>query len=229
MAKNIDSTEEKIHKVEEVLSRSEQYILDNRKTIFIILGVIVVIVLGYLGFKKIYLQPREKEAQAQMWMAEKYFEQDSLNKALNGDGTYPGFLAIMDDYSLTKSANLAKYYTGIIYLKKGEYQTALDYLKKFKGKDILVTSMAKGAMGDAYIELGNIDKAVEYYTIAAEDYKNDFTTPVFLMKVAWTWEQKKDYNKAIEFYKRIQDEYPKSAEARGIDRYISRANALMGK
>ncbi|MCX6269897.1 MAG: tetratricopeptide repeat protein [Bacteroidetes bacterium] len=229
MAKKLDNTEERIHKVEEALTKTERFIEDNQKTMMIIIGAIVIIVLGYFGFKKFYIQPREKEAQSQMWMAEKYFEQDSLNKALKGDGTYPGFLTIIDDYGMTKSANLAKYYAGMIYLKKGEFQNAVDYLKKFKGRDILVASMAKGGLGDAYMELGETEKALDYYLKAANSYTNDFTTPVFLMKAAWTYESQKNYTKAVELFERIRKEYPKSNEARSIDKNITRDKLLMGK
>jgi tetratricopeptide (TPR) repeat protein len=228
MAQKSDNTEERIHKVEDALGRTEQFIEDNQKTLIIIIGVIVAVVLGYFGFKKFYIQPREKEAQSQMWMAEKYFEQDSLNKALSGDGTYPGFLSIMDDYSMTKAANLAHYYSGIIYLKKGEFQTAIDHLKKFKGREVLVTSMAKGALGDAYMELGDTKKALDYYLKAANSYSNDFSTPVFLNKAAWTYEQMKEYGKAIELYEMIRNDYPRSMESRTVDKNIARDKILMG-
>lgn len=229
MAKQLDKTDEKIHKVEEALGRTEQFIEDNQKTLIIIITVLVLIVLAYFGFKKFYVQPREKEAQTQMWMAEKYFEQDSLDKALNGDGTYPGFLTIIDDYGMTKSANLSKYYAGLVYLKKGEFQNAIDYLKRFKGRDEIVTSMSQGALGDAYLELGETQKALDHYLKAVDAYTNDFSSPVFLMKAAWTYETLKDYKKAIEIFERIQKEYPKSNEARGIERYIVRDQALMGQ
>ncbi|MHC1707109.1 MAG: tol-pal system YbgF family protein [Bacteroidales bacterium] len=228
MAQKLDHTEEKIHKVEEALGRTEQFIEDNQKTMIIVVSVIVAIVLGYFGFKKFYIQPREKEAQSQMWMAEKYFEMDSLNKALNGDGTYPGFLSIMDDYGMTKSANLSRYYTGVIYLKKGEFQTAIDYLKKFKGRDVLVASMAKGALGDAYVELGDMQKGLDYYLQAAERKANDFSTPVFLSKAAWIYELTKEYGKAIEIYETIRTEYPRSSEARSVEKNIARNKILMG-
>lgn len=228
MAQKLDNTEERIHKVEEALGRTEQFIEDNQKTLIIIISAIVIVVLGYFGFKKFYLQPREKEAQSQMWMAEKYFEQDSLNKALNGDGTYPGFLSIIDDYSMTKSANLSKYYAGIIYLKKGEFQTAIDYLKKYKSRDVLVASMAKGALGDAYMELGDTKKALEYYLAAAEKKPNDFSTPVFLNKAAWVYELNKEYAKANELYEKIRSEYPRSSESRSVDKNIARNKILAG-
>src|SRR5665647_2253994 len=127
MAKKIDNTEEKIHAVEEALSKSEKFIEKNQKILTIVIGSAVVIVLGVFAFQKLYIAPREKAAQGQMFVAQKYFEQDSLNKALNGDANYPGFLDIIDEYSMTKSANLANYYAGIIYLKQGKFEDAITY------------------------------------------------------------------------------------------------------
>jgi len=227
MAKQLDNTEERIHKVEEALSRSEQFIERNQMLIGIVIGVIVVVVLGFFGFKRFFIQPREKEAQTQMWKAERYFEQDSIDKALKGDGSYPGFLAIMEDYSMTKSANLSRYYAGICYLKKGDFQNAITYLDKYKPADVMVAAMAKGGIGDAYMELGDTKKALDNYQDAADNYENEFTTPVFLMKIAWTYEAGKEYQKAIDTYDKIKKTYPKSAEARGIEKYIVRAKALM--
>jgi len=222
MAKKTDHTEEKIMAVEEALSKSEVFIEKNQKLLTIILGSIAVIVLAYFGFQRFYLMPQEKEAQSQMFMAEKYFEQDSLKLALNGDGNYLGFLQIIEDYSMTKSANLAHYYAGIIYLKDGKFQEAIDHLEKFDIKDELVSPMAKGAIGDAYMELGKVDKAAEFYLKAADLRKNEFTTPVFLQKAAWASETLGKKDEALKYYDRIRIEYPRSAEARDVDKYIAR-------
>lgn len=226
MTKKVDSTEEKIHGIEEALSRTEHFIEKNQKIITIAVAIVVLVVLGFFAFKRFYLQPREAEAQTQVFMAEKYFEMDSLNKALNGDGSYPGFLQIIDDYSMTKTCNLAKYYAGIIYLKKGEYQNAIDYLKKFKGRDKIISSMAKGAIGDAYLELGDSESAATYYKEAAEKNPNEFTTPVFLMKLGYLYDSQKKFDQSLPLYERIQKEFPKSTEARGIEKYIARNKAM---
>lgn len=179
-------------------------------------------VLAYFGFQRFYLMPQEKEAQSQMFMAEKYFEQDSLKLALNGDGMYPGFLEIIDDYGMTKSARLAHYYAGIIYLNEGQFEEAISHLKKFKIKDALVAPMAKGAIGDAYMELGKTAEAGEQYLQAAKVSVNDFTTPVFLQKAAWAFEDSGDNKKALEAYERIRTEFPRSAEARDVEKFIAK-------
>jgi tetratricopeptide (TPR) repeat protein len=229
MAKKIDNTEEKIHAVEEALSKSEKFIEKNQKILTIIIGAAVVIVLGVFAFQKLFIAPREKAAQGQMFMAQKYFEEDSLNKALNGDANFPGFLDIIDSYSMTKAANLAKYYTGIIYLKQGKYEDALTYLKKFDSDDEFVGPMATGGMGDAYMELGQKDKALEYYLKASSEQVNDLTTPLYLMRAAFVYEDQAKFDKAVELYEKIQKEHPKSAEARDIDKYIEAAKAKVSK
>jgi tetratricopeptide (TPR) repeat protein len=227
-AKKVESTktEERIHTVEEALSKTEEFIEKHQKIILIVVGVLIVAVLGFFGFRKYYLEPKEKEAQAQLFMAEMYFEQDSLYKALNGDGNYLGFLDIRDQFGLTKSANLATYYAGICYLKMGDFENAISFLRKFSGGDKVVGPMATGAIGDAYMELDQTDQAIDYYLDAADQSNNDVTAPLFLMKAGMAYEIQGKYKKALEQYKRIKTEYPRSFEATEIDKFIS---AMEGK
>ncbi len=225
MAKQVDNTEEKLHSVEEALSRSEKFLEKNQKLLAIIIGAAIVVVLGIFAFQKFYLTPREKSAQADMFMAQKYFEQDSLKQALNGDGVNSGFLTIIDEYGSTKSGNLAKYYAGISYLKLGKFQEAIDYLKKFKSDDEFVGPMATGGMGDAYLELGQKDKAVDYYEKAAKQKVNDLTTPLYLMRAAMVYEDLGKFDKALNIYEKIKVEHYKSMEAQDIDKYIEMAKS----
>jgi tetratricopeptide (TPR) repeat protein len=223
MAKKKTKTEENIQAVEEALGKTEQFIEDNQKPILWVIGLIVVIVMAYFGFERFYLVPKEKSAQEEVFKAEMYFEQDSLDLALNGDAEYPGFLDIIDNYKFTKTAELAHYYAGIIYMKKGDYETAIDYLENFDPDDEIIEPMALGAIGDCYMQLNNPEAAVKYYLEAAEETENEFTSPLFLMKAGWTYETLKDYANAIKVYKRIKEDFPKSNEARDMDKYIARA------
>ena len=163
MAKKKTPKEDNLQELESALTRTEQFIEDNQKIITYVVGGIILIVAGYLGFNRFYLQPKEDEALSQMFMAENYFEKDSFNLAINGDGNYLGFLDIIDDYGITKSANRAKYYTGISYLHLGQYEDAIDYLKSFKTDDLLLAPIAEGAQGDALLELGETEDALKQY------------------------------------------------------------------
>ncbi len=223
MAKKTTRAEENIQAVEEALGKTEQFIEDNQKPILIVVGVIVLIVLAFFGFQRFYLVPKEKSAQEQIFMAEYYFEIDSLDLALNGDGINPGFINIIDDYKFTLTATLAHYYAGIIYMKKEDYQTAIDFLEGFDLDDQIIGPMALGAIGDCYLQLDNPNAAVSYYLKAAEVSENEFTRPVFLMKAGWTYEILDEYSNAIKIYKKIKEDFPKSTEAREMEKYIARA------
>lgn len=214
--------------VEEALSKTEQYIEDNQRTLMIVVGAIILIVAGFFAFQRFYLKPVEQEAQSQMFGAQRYFEVDSFQLALNGDGNQVGFLSIIDDYGITESANLSKYYAGISYLHLGEYDNAIEYLEDFDGEDLTVAPIAKGATGDAYMEKGQTDKAIEYYLEAAEMVENDFTAPIYLMKAAKAYEISEKYQKALETYQRIKKEYPASNEARQAEKYIVRVKLTAG-
>ncbi len=221
-----EKTQQQFESIEQSLSKSEQFIIENQKLLTIIVAVLVVVVLGFFGFKRYYLQPKEKEAQEQIYTAQHYFQADSLDKALYGDGNNLGFVDIAKMYSITKAGNLANYYAGICFLKKGNFDNAIQYLKKFDSDDEMVGPMAKGALGDAYLEKGDKAKAVDYYNEAADLQDNEFTSPLFLLKAGEVNEMMGNYDKAIEAYKRIQQDYYKSLEAKNIEKYIARAEAL---
>jgi len=231
MAKNkeVSKGDKSIIAVEEALSKTERFFEKNQKIILIVVSSIVIVVLAYFGYKKLYIEPKEKEAQEQIWYAQRYFEQDSLDKAINGDKNNPGFISIVDDYGMTKSGNLAKYYLGMCYLKKGNFQDAIDQLKSFDGESEIVGPMAKGAIGDAYMELGQTDKAVDYYLKAANTKDNDFTSSMFLFKAGFAYEDLGKFDKALEVYQKIKKEHFKSYEARDIDKYISRVQNMISK
>ncbi len=218
--------EEPIKAVEEALTKSEEFLLKNQKIIGIIVGAVVIVVLGIWGYYKYVLQPKEIEAQKQLFMAQRYFEMDSLKLAIKGDGNYPGFLTIIDKYGSTKAGNLSHYYLGICYLKQGKFKEAIDQLKEFSGDDRYIAAMANGGIGDAYLEMNDLKEAVKYYEKAADVKKNDITTPVYLKRAGFVYEQLGDYDNALKMYKKIQTEHYKSMESREVEKYIARANAL---
>ena len=229
MAQKIDKTEERIHTVEETLSKTEHFIEKNQKLLVNIGIALVVIVLGFYAVRNYYILPREADATSQMFMAQRYFEKDSLKLALNGDGNYPGFLSIIDEYKWTDASNLAHYYAGVCLLKQGKFQDAIDQLKSFSGKDELVAPMAIGATGDAYMELNQPEKAATEYEKAANLRDNKFTSSIFLLKAAFAYEEMKNLDKALELYTTIKTKYPNSIEAQDIDKYISKIKTIQNK
>jgi len=208
--------------IESALSKTERFIEDNQKIILRIVFVVVAIIAIYVGMKKFYFNPKQAEAQSQMFVAEQYFEIDSFNLALYGDGNYSGFIEIIEDYSWTKAGNLSKYYAGISYLQMGQFEDAIDYLEDFKANDKMVGPVARGAIGDAYVELNDLEQGLDYYLKAAGSSDNNFTTPLYLMKASLIYEKLGEFASAEELYLQIQKEYPEYARNNNIEKYISR-------
>lgn len=218
-----------VESLDNALTRSEQFIEKNQKSLTIIIVAILVIVSIYFGYKRFYLAPMEKEAQSQIYAAEYNFEKDSFKLALNGNDNDMGFLYVADKYSMTKTGNLANYYVGICYHKLGEYQKAIDFLKKFDAGDLLVTPVAYGAIGDCYVELNQLKDGAKYYEKAALFSEDEFTTPIFLKKAGIVYEELKENEKALKLYSIIKEKYPKSQEAREIEKDIARNNTILEK
>ena len=149
--------------ITETLNKAEGYVTENKKSITIIGGAILVVILGYFGYTNLIVKPQEENAQKEMYMAESYFQQDSVDKAMNGDGQFPGFIEIIDNYGSSNSANLAHYYLGICYLKKGQWDNAIEYLSKYDAEDDITGALALGAIGDAYLEKGDNDEAEKFF------------------------------------------------------------------
>src|ERR1700749_4571607 len=96
-----------------------------------VLLAIIVIVGGFFAYRNLVSEPNEKKAVEAMFVAERYYRQDSARLALNGDNINAGFLKVIARYGGTKAANIASFYAGSCYLKLGDYNNAIKYLKEF--------------------------------------------------------------------------------------------------
>lgn len=203
------------------------FVQENRKSLAVIGGAIVALALLYIGYQKFYLDPRTQKAANEMYKAEEYVAVDSLaDRAIKGDGSYPGFEKIAEEYSNTKSANLANAYLGGLYLQKGEFQKATEVLGNYSSTGSpVIDPLVLGMLGDAYSELKDYGKAETYYKKAADKGANSFTTPLFLKKLGLVYEEQKEFDSAADAYKKIKQDYPESSEAALIEAYIARAEA----
>jgi len=212
--------------LQEEFTRFEHYLETHKSLVFIIVGVVLVAIISILGYRY-YISQQDELAQKEMFQAVYYFESDSLDLALNGDGNYLGLLDIIDEYGGTDAANLAEYYAGTAYLLKGNYNTAIEYLGSFSSGDILIQGRAYSLTGDAYMELGNYGKAAEFYNKAANYKPNQHFTPQYLMKAALAYEKLNDYPTAKEMYDRIVEEFFNSSEFQDAKKQSARMQALI--
>lgn len=228
------TTAEVFSTLDESASRSEEWVSKNQNYILGVIGVIAVAVLGYLAYNQFVQAPKEASAANEMYYPQQYFDQalvntaqqDSLfNLALNGgEGKY-GFLDIIKEYSGTKAANISSYSAGMAYLNMKKYQEAINHLENFSSDDAILGALAKGGLGDAFMQLGQSGDALGYYEKAFSHNGNDYTTPKFLYKAGVTALELNENGKALKYFERVKSEFPSSDEASSIDAFIGMAKS----
>ncbi len=228
------TTAEVFNTLDETASKTEDFVAKNQKYIFIIIGVVAVFVLGFLGYKEFVLEPKQSEAMNDMYHAQKNFEEavngvssDSLyNVALNGSEGKYGMIDIINEYSGTPAANLANYYAGMAYLNLKDYKNAIAHLDKFSSEDEILAPMAKGAIGDAFVQLNQNEDALKYYKAAATLRENGYSAPTYFYKAGITALEIGNAKEALGYFNTIKEKYPMSTEANQVDIFIGKAEAM---
>ena len=206
------------------LSKTEEFIENNKKVVFGLGGVIALIIVAFFGYRY-YMNNLNQEAQKEMFQAVYWYENGEYDLALNGDGNNFGFLAIVEDYGSTKAGNLASFYLGSIYLNQGQFETAIEYLEDFSSDDLLVQARAYALIGDAYMELGNYSKAANQYGEAANYKSNKEFSPVYLMKQGLAYEKANDLEAAMGSYRKMVKDFSDSKQKVEAEKYLSRLEA----
>ena len=204
--------------LQEKLVDVESWFERNPKIVIGVVAGLMLVVGGFFGYRY-YLTNQDAQAQNEMFQAVRYFEADSLNLALIGDGNNLGFLQIIEDYSQTDAANLANFYVGAIYLKQGKFPLAIFHLEDFNANDMLVQARAYSLMGDAYMEQKDYENAARYYDKAASHKPNKEFTPIYLMKAALAYEKLNQNQKAISAYQTIIEKYWESSELQNARKF----------
>jgi tetratricopeptide (TPR) repeat protein len=207
----------------EALRKAETFWQRNGKTLTYVLLGLVIVIGGYVAYQNFVVKPKEEKATDMIGAAQQYFAVDSFKTALNGDGQRKGFLYIINNYGGTKSGNLAKYYAGVSYLKTGDFNNAVKYLKDFDTDAQQVQLMAYGSLGDAYSELKKNDDAIDAYKKAATTFeKDEFNSSEYLFRAALLSEVSGKTKEAIELYRELKTKFPRTEKGFQADKYLYR-------
>src|SRR5258708_18641238 len=172
---------------------------------------IVLIVGGLFAYKNLISEPNEKKATEAMFRAEEYYRMDSARLAMNGDNINAGSLKIISKYSGTRAANLAGFYAGSCYLKMGDYNNAVKYLKDFSTSVKQLQERAYGLLGDAYSELNRKEEAAGQYKKAGTYFeKDELFSPEYLFRSGYLYESMRNTQDAIAMYHMLTHDYPSS-------------------
>ena len=229
------TTAEVFETLDSTASKTEEWVVKYQNVILTFIGIVAFGVLGYLGYQNYVIEPKTKEAISELNQAQFYFElavnsqdSDSLYKrALNGgEGKY-GFLDIIKNYEGTTAAKLATYSAGMAYLNIKDYQNAIAYLDQFNSDDVLLGALAKGAIGDAFAQMGQLEEAFDYYVTASNINNNMYSTPKFLYKAAMIGSKLGKDSQALTYLERIDKEFKESQEANMVAVHIAKLKSIL--
>ncbi|MCD8313538.1 MAG: tetratricopeptide repeat protein, partial [Bacteroidales bacterium] len=127
---------------------------------------------------------------------------------------------IISDYG-AKAGKSVYFYAGVCELQIGNYDEAITYLKKYKGKDHILLGRAQSCIGDSYVALEDYSTAVGWFVKAART-SSDIYSAGYLLKAGVTSEELGNLDEALSYYNEIKLKYPQSVEGYDIDKYISR-------
>ena len=218
--------------LDETASRTEDFVQKNQKYILGLLGAIALLTIGYLLYQRFIAEPKQDDAADQLFVAQQNFQKavdgdakaDSLfNLVLKGSEGKFGVVKIAEEYSGTDAGNLANYYAGIAYLNTGKYDEAIKSLEKFSSKDEVLSTLAIGAIGDAYSQKNQAKEALSYYVKAANAKKNELTTPRFLLKAGKTALALGNKADALKYFTDIKENYENTPEGLSVDGLIGMA------
>lgn len=221
MSKKINQENAELNQsVGEAVTKAGDFFQENKKTIIYASSAVVLIVCAVLAIQNFWLEPLKKEAVAQTFVAEQNYRKDNFEVALNGDGNSLGFAQIIDEYG-AKAGKAVYFYAGICELQLGEFQSAIDYLSKYNGKDELIMARATCCIGDAYVGLENFEKGLSNYVKAAKTSDNPLAAAYYL-KAGIISEEMGNKEEALKHYNTIKEKYPQTLEGMEIEKYISR-------
>ena len=211
--------------LDEQLTKSEAFIEKNLKTILLVIAAVIVVVAGIFIYRN-HMANVELEAQNAIAKSQTAFAQDQFEQALNGDGANElGFLKVIDQYSGTKTANLAKLYAAICYANTDKVAEAIKMFEDFDARDDqMVSPAALAALGNCYVKNGDSQKGAETLVKAAQKADNDAVSPLALRQAGEIYESLNQPEKALELYQQIKDKYFRSPLAGEIDKYIERVS-----
>lgn len=219
----------------EALSKQEAFFVKNKKVILGVIAAVIVVIAGLFVYKAYVSGPREEKASTALARGQEYFNAEQFDKALNGDGAgYTGFVKIASDYSSTDAGNLANLYAGLCYANLNKWAEAVKYLEAFSpSSDAMLSPAATSALAHAYVQTGNIDKAVSTLKKAASmadsyatDGANISLSPTFLLQAGQLLESQNKKAEALKLYKEIKEKYVASVlvQSQEIDKYIERVS-----
>ncbi len=203
--------------ISESVDKTQDFYKSNSKIINIVLLAILIVGGGSFAYVKFIKEPNEAKAALHGWAPLQYSMNDSLDTALDGDQYFKGLLELADEDAGTKAADLHNFEAGVIFMKKGEFETAINHFEDTDfSNDAVLAIFSTGLIGDCYSELGKYKDALGFYRKAVKISNDPMTVAHFGFKAARVAELELGDNGlelALGFYQDYVDRFPETEKS----------------
>ena len=186
-----------------------------KMTTYIVGGILLLSIL-FFAYRQFIWKPANDDSKNSYWIGLNYAGMDSTNLAMEE------FETAVNQYDGKIGGEVSQFLLGRQLMEQGEFEDALNELSSVNLKDTYLSSLVVKLQADCYSELKDYEKAANLYLEAAEINPNENTTPEILFSAGQCAEEINNFEKALECYQKIKDEYPSSTKGMSIEKYIAR-------
>lgn len=215
--------------VDELYSKSEQFVDKNRKQLTMGLGGAAAVILLVIGYTSLVVAPKNMAAEEAAFMAEHYFAKDSADLAMLGDGLNAGLEEILSDHSGTPAAARAAFELGIMHRDAARFDEAVEAFNQAGFSDDVFGPLVDANIGDCLVELGDLEGAESHFASAASAAASGLAakalSPMCSYKRALVLLELGDEDKARKVLKDLAEDFPNStyaANATGLAASLAR-------
>lgn len=193
MAKNQNN------KAEETVLAQPNFVEKYGKKICIGIAAVVVVALGWMGYKHFISEPKEQAANEAIAASQKQIQQGDSTSYVAAQKSLETFVK---EYGSTDAGNLAHVYMGISLFNQGKYKEALAEFEEYDDcDDANVTPAVYAAKGDCNACLKQYDEALKCFDKAADKASHENLKVMYLLKAGEICEfAKNDKKAALEYY-----------------------------
>ena len=186
-----------------------------KMTTYIVGGILLLSIL-FFAYRQFIWKPANDDSKNSYWIGLNYAGMDSTNLAMEE------FETAVSQYDGKIGGEVSQFLLGRQLMEQGEFEDALNELSSVNLKDTYLSSLVVKIQADCYSDLKDYEKAANLYLEAAEINPNENTTPEILFSAGQCAEEINNFEKALECYQKIKDEYPSSTKGMSIEKYIAR-------
>lgn len=222
------TTEKVLDNLNKTAYEAESFFVKHSKLLIGIFAALIIVGIAYFAYLKYYMEPRTDQAFTEMNQADVYFQQDSMTYSLKGNpGVSLGYEQIIEDYSGTDAANIARYKAASASYKLGDYASAVKYMEDFKTDDPILNAQKFGLIGSALVQSDKAEEALKYYVKAAEATDLEAVESIYYTKAGLLAMQLEKNEEALKLFQTLEDKYPgvNNGEA---SKYIERLKYAIG-